>query len=96
LLDSPSTPVCALRLGPGVLWRGYADGVAVFVPQTSESHILPPAFLGLLHAPHCVEIVEQDGVVENLPDDSDGQPGTRVSRSFVEELVELKIFDRLN
>jgi hypothetical protein len=70
--------------------------VAVFVPQTSESHILPPAFLGLLYAPQRVEIVEQDGVIENLPDYSNGPPGTRVSRSFVEELVELKIFDRLN
>ncbi|WP_342616224.1 hypothetical protein [Rhodoferax sp. GW822-FHT02A01] len=96
MIDSLSTPVCALKLCPGVLWRGYSDGVAVFVPQTSESHILPPVFQGLLYAPQRVQIVEQDDIIENLPDHFDGQPGTRVSRSFVEELVELKIFDRLN
>ena len=50
----------------------------------------------MMQAPHRVLIVDRDGIVENLPDYFEGLPGIRVSRSFVEELVELKIFDSLN
>ncbi len=85
-----------LKLRSEVQWRGYEDGVVVYVPETCETHILPVDFLGMLVTPQRVLVVEQDGVIEKLYNTSDGVLETRVSRSFVEELTDLKIFDRLN
>lgn len=85
-----------LKLRPEVRWRGYEDGVVVYVPETCATHILSMAFLGMLSAPHRVLVVEQDGVIEKLSNSFDDVLGMRVSRSFIEELAQLRIFDGLN
>ena len=86
----------ALTLRADVRWRSYPDGVALFVPQTCEAHLLPLEFLGLLEAPTQVEIVAQEDVIEPIADSATEGVATRVSRKFVDELVQLKIFEPLN
>lgn len=86
----------SLTLRPDVRWRSYPDGVALFVPQTCEAHLLPLEFLGLLEMPTRVDIVAEEDVIEPIAGSSAGDQATRVSRRFVDELVQLKIFEPLN
>jgi hypothetical protein len=89
-------PADTLTLRPDVRWRSYPDGVALFVPQTCEAHLLPLDFLGLLESPSQVQIVAEEDVIEPIAGPVAGEMATRVSRRFVDELVQLKIFEPLN
>ena len=89
-------PAHTLTLRPDVRWRSYPDGVALFVPQTCEAHLLPLELLCLLEAPAQVEIVAEDDVIESPAGPDTGAAAMRVSRQFVDELVQLKIFEPLN
>ena len=81
-------------LRPGVLTRTYPDGVAVYVGETCETHILAPDFEELLKAPDRVSIVEESGVFHVSAPGPDLGRTVSVSRAFIEELSRLKIVDR--
>jgi hypothetical protein len=89
-------PVPVLKLRAEVRWRAYDDGVVIYVGETCETHLLAAAFHGLLRAPQSAQEVDDPGVLEPLPGSGDEIPAVRVSRGFVNELVGLKILDRLN
>jgi hypothetical protein len=88
-------PLDVFKLRPEVRWRAYDDGVVVYVGETCETHIVAADFHGLLSAPQHAVIVDEPGVLATLPDTGDGVTAVQVSRALVNELVELKIFDRL-
>ena len=84
-------PELKLRLGLGVRWLSYSDGLVVYVGETCEMHLLPIVFAPLLNSPAKAVIVEGSEPVE--AESANGIDGGewRVSRNFIEEMLALKI-----
>jgi len=70
-----------MRIGSGVKWREYDDGIVVYVPATCESHILAKHFAPFFHASSPLEPFDCEVAISSFP------------VQFVEELVSLKILD---
>ena len=90
-----SDELCAFRLGQGVKWREYDDGIVVYVPATCETHILQPHFAAFFRASE-LQSVEPVKGINTVAQSSGDAAGPGLSGQFAEELVLLKIFDAGN
>jgi hypothetical protein len=85
----------AVRLGLGVRWREYDDGIVVYVPATCETHILPPHFAAFFRA-SSARFFESPQSVHTLAGTSREVAISPNAGEFADELISLKIFDADN
>ena len=84
-------PERKLRLGRGVRWLSYPDGLVVYVDETCEMHLLPIVFAPLLNAPAEAVIVEGSEPFEAESADRVYGGQLPVSRNVITEMLTLKI-----
>jgi hypothetical protein len=81
-----------MRIGSGVKWRVYDDGIVVYVPATCETHVLATHFVSLFHASSMLAASRKSemGTLEEFDREA---VISSLSVQFIEELVLLKILD---
>ena len=83
-----------LHLAPGLHWRVFFDGIAVYVAETCETHLLPSAYGQFMPA---VQGSAKAGRVRTVTQATDASAAipTALSDEAIQQLVALGIFRRV-
>jgi len=90
-----SVEALGLCLAPDLHWRVFSDGIAVYVAETCETHLLPAAYGQFMPAAQGPTKAGRVSTVEQTTDAWVAIP-TALSDEAVQQLVALGIFSRVD